>query len=117
MSWAIFVAQLGQGGASNSWRVRTTSLGGGGRRGGAHVGGEIGDGEIGLVADAGDDGNGAGGNGARDGFFVESPEVFERAAAAREDENVGKLLAVEIFDGLRRFRRPRLRPARARDRA
>ena len=32
-------------------------LGGGGRRGSAQVGDEVGDGEVGLVADGGNDGN------------------------------------------------------------
>ena len=55
-------------------------LGRGGRRGGAEVGDEIGDGDVGLVSDGGDNGNRRGGNSAGDGFFVEGPEVFERAA-------------------------------------
>ena len=78
-------------------------LRGGGRRGSADIGGEIRDGEVGLMADAGDDGNRAGDNGASDGLFVKSPQVFQRAAAARQDQNVGKLLAVEIADGLHDF--------------
>ncbi len=39
-------------------------LGGGGGGGSAEVGGEIGDGEVGFVADGGDDGQPGGGDGA-----------------------------------------------------
>src|SRR5262249_33716504 len=74
-------------------------FGGGGRRRGANVGDEIGDGEVGLVADAGDHGNGASGDGAGDCFFVEGPEIFEGAATASQNQNIHDLLAVEIFDG------------------
>ena len=45
----------------------------GGRSGGAQVRHEIGDGEIGFVADAGDHRNQRRGNRARDNFFVECP--------------------------------------------
>ena len=74
-----------------------------GRRGGAHVGDEIGDSEISFMADAGDNRNRAGRHGPSDAFLVEGPEVFQRAAAARQDEHVGQLLAVEIFDGVDDF--------------
>ena len=69
---------------------------GGGRRGRANVGDKIGDGEIGLVAHAGDNGNLRVGNRPRDDFFVEGPQIFERAAAARHDHHVGKFRAIEI---------------------
>ena len=59
-------------------------FGGRGRGGGANVGDEIGDGEIGFVADARDYWNHGLRDGARDRFFVESPEIFERASAARK---------------------------------
>src|SRR5690606_40488326 len=42
----------------------------------------------GLVADGGNGRDGAGGGGAYRGLVVEPPEVFQRAAAARDDENV-----------------------------
>src|SRR5690349_22218380 len=72
-------------------------LGGGGRRGGANVGDEIGDGEIGFVADAGDDRNLRLGDGAGDDFFIESPQIFERTAAANEHEHVHELFGVKEF--------------------
>ena len=52
-------------------------FGAGGRGRCAQVGDEVGDGDIGFVADRADDGDGAVGDGACDGFLVEGPEVFE----------------------------------------
>src|SRR6266700_2121432 len=78
-------------------------LGGRGRSGGADIGDEIGDGEIGFVADAGDDGNFGGGDGARHEFFVEGPQIFHGAATAREDENVHESLLIEKFQGFDDF--------------
>ena len=63
-------------------------LGGGGGRGGAEVGGEVGDGEVGFVADGGDNGELAGDDGAGNAFGVEGGKVFKRAAAAGEDDEV-----------------------------
>ena len=63
-------------------------LGGGGGRGGAEVGGEVGDGEVGLVADGGDDGELGGDDGAGDAFGVEGGEIFKRASAPGEDDEV-----------------------------
>ena len=69
-------------------------LGGGGGRGGAQVGDEVGDGEVGLMADGGDDGDLRGDDGAGDAFGVEGGEVFERAAAAGDDDDVDEGLTV-----------------------
>ena len=63
-------------------------LGGGGGRGGAQVGDEVGDGEVGLVADGGDDGQLGGGDGAGEGLVVEAGEIFDGAAAAGDDDEV-----------------------------
>ena len=49
---------------------------------------EIGDGEVGFVADAADDGNGAGGYRARHDFFVKRPQVFNAAATPAQDQHV-----------------------------
>ncbi len=38
------------------------------------------------------------GNGARDGFFVERPEIFERTAAARDDSDLRPASAAEVFE-------------------
>ena len=66
-------------------------LGGGGGGGGAEVGDEVGDGEVGFVADGGDDGEARGDDGAGHGFAVEGGQVFERAAAAGEDDEVDEI--------------------------
>ena len=47
------------------------------------------------MADAGDYRNHRLRDGARDRFFVESPEIFERASAAREDQYIDGLLPIE----------------------
>ncbi len=75
-------------------------FGGGGRSGGAQVGREIGNGEVGLMPDAGNDGNRTRSNGPRDDLFVEGPEVAEGShRRATEDEDIDELFAIEIFDG------------------
>lgn len=55
---------------------------------GAQVGHPVGDGEVGLVTDAGDDGDAAARDGARDDLRVERPQVFEAPAAAHEQDEV-----------------------------
>ena len=49
---------------------------------------EIGDGEVRLVADSRNNRDRRRRDCPRDGFFVERPQIFERTAAAREDDNV-----------------------------
>src|SRR5439155_9134631 len=80
--------------------VRGDSLGSGRRSGRAGIGDEVGDGEVGLVADAGDNGDRAGVNGAGDDLFVEGPELLDGAAAAGDDDGVDAPDAVELADGL-----------------
>jgi len=63
-------------------------LSGGGGRGGAEVGDKVGDGEVGFMADGGNDGEGGCGDGASDALGVEGGEVFKRSAAAGEDDDV-----------------------------
>ncbi len=58
------------------------------RGGGAQVGDEIADGEIGLMANGGDDRDAAGGDGARQGLIVEGGKVFDAASAARNDNDI-----------------------------
>ncbi len=53
------------------------------------VGGCVGDGGVGGVADAGDDRDGTGGDGAGDDLGVEAVEVFPGAAAAGYEDYVG----------------------------
>ena len=71
-----------------SLRRAAHQLRGVGRRRGPQVGDEVGDREVGLVADAGDDGHARGHDGARDGLLVERPQVFDAAAASRDDDHV-----------------------------
>ena len=63
-------------------------LGGGGGGGGTEIGGCVGDGGVGGVADAGDDGDGAGDDGAGYDLGVEAVEVFPGAAAAGYEDYV-----------------------------
>ena len=65
-----------------------TQLGGHGRRGGAHVGGELRERHVRLVAHADDDGARSARDGAHHGLLVERPEVLQRAAAAGQDDDV-----------------------------
>src|SRR5207253_4053552 len=69
----------------------------------ANVGDKIGNGEIGLVADPGDDGELRIGDGARDNFFVEGPHIYERAAATRKNQHVHKFFRIEKFQRLDDF--------------
>ena len=77
---------------------------GGRRRGRAHVGDEVGDGDVDFVADAGHRRNAAGGDRARHAFVVEAPEVFERAAAARDDQHVAFVAPRRGLDRAHDFR-------------
>ena len=56
---------------------------------GAAVGGEVGEGDVDLVADGRDDRDAGAGDGPRHGLLVEGPEVLEAAAAAGDDDDVG----------------------------
>jgi len=71
-------------------------LGSSGGRRRTQVGDKIGDGEVSLVADGGDDGKLGSGDGFGKKFGVEGCEVFERAAAASDDDKVGVAGAIEI---------------------
>ena len=67
---------------------RDHHFGGCRRRRRAQVGDEIGDRDVGLVPDGGDDRHGARGNRSRHAFLVERPEIFDRSAAAAGDDDV-----------------------------
>ena len=68
--------------------VRTQHFGGGGRGRRPQIGGKVGDGEIGFMADAGHHRKPAGADGAGDDFLVERPEVLDAAAATAQDDRV-----------------------------
>ena len=57
-------------------------------RGRARIGDEVADRKIGLVADAADNWNARLKNRQRYRFFVECPQVLDRAAAATEDQHI-----------------------------
>ena len=63
-------------------------LGSGGGGGGAEVGGGVGEDGVGGVADAGEDWEGTGEDGAAEGFVVEAVEVFPGASAAGDEDDV-----------------------------
>src|SRR5438067_11551993 len=49
---------------------------------------EVSDRDVGLVSDGRNDGDLTTGDGARDDFFVEGPEIFDRSAAPSNDDDV-----------------------------
>ena len=73
----------------NAVLIISEEFGGGGGGRSAEVGGRVGDGGVNGVADAGDDREGAGGDGAGDDLGVEAVEVFPGAAAAGYEDYVG----------------------------
>ena len=71
-------------------------FGGRRRRGRAQVGGKVGDRKISFMADGGDYRNRRVADRARHGFFVESPKVFDRTAAAPYDDYVDPAVVTSI---------------------
>src|ERR1700733_10104176 len=71
---------------------------GSGGSGSADIGNEIGNGEIALVANTGDHRNFRCDDRAHNYFFVESPQIFERATTAREDDYFHGVHAIEMFE-------------------
>ena len=80
--------------------VRRHQLGGGGGRGRALVGGEIHQREVDLVPDAGHDRDVRRDHGAHNGLVIEAPQVFQAAAAARQQDHVDLSEGVQPLDGL-----------------
>ena len=84
------------GGVVFDFLARTDDEFGGGRgRGGAQVGDEVDDGEIGFVADGGDHGNCGSGDGSGEAFVVEGGEIFGGASTAGDDDDLDVVLLVE----------------------
>src|SRR4029077_16939375 len=79
-------------------------LGSCGGSGSANVSDKIGDGEIGFMAHAGDDGNFGSSDGAGERFFVEGPKIFHGTAATRKNQNVHKFFLIEEFQRFDDFR-------------
>src|SRR5207245_5872290 len=80
--------------------VRDNQLGGGARSGRSQVGHKIGDGEIDLVANRGNDRHRHVSNCARHDLFIELPQIFHASAAAGEDDQIDRR---EIFVGVRQL--------------
>src|SRR6202050_368967 len=71
----------------------------------AEIGNKIRHGEIAFVADAGDDGNFGSDNRANENFFVEGPQIFERASSARNNDHFHRFHTIEITQGRHNFTR------------
>ena len=69
-------------------QVGYDETGGSGRSRGAHIGGEIAERRVLLVADGGDDGNGARRERPHDGLVAEGQEVVEASPATGDDDDV-----------------------------
>ena len=91
--------------STSSRILRHGPFGGLGRRRRARVGGQVDQRPVRLVADGGDERDGAGRGRAHHHLLVEAPQVFQAAAAARDDQHVGprdapaRLHRVEAADG------------------
>ena len=107
------VRRCGRCAPKNSSLLPDHELRGRRRRRRAQVGHEVRDREIGFVADAGNDRHRRCGDRAGQHFFVERPQIFERAAAARDDHDVDAFDARRSCGSRARLRARRLRPARA----
>src|SRR5690606_29780757 len=76
--------------------VRRQQFGGRGRRRCTHVGDEVADRDIGFVAHGADNGGVARGDSASQCLFVKAPEVFERTAAARQNQRIEALAVGQV---------------------
>ncbi len=85
--------------------VRDGTLGGSAGRGPVEVRGEIGEGAVDLVPEAGDHGHRTAANGGHDLTGIEGGEVFARAAAADEEDEIGVAPLGEAGERLRNFER------------
>ena len=92
--------------------VRHRDLGGVGGRGRPPVRDIVGDRDVRLVSDRRDDGDAGGVDRTGDALVVESPEVFDGAAAASGDDEVRHIEFVGVADRARDLRR-RFRPLHA----
>src|SRR5258708_31047488 len=76
-------------------------FGGGRRRGRAQVGGKVGDRKIGFMADGRDHRNRRVADRAGNSLFIESPKVFDRAAAAPYDHYIDPVVVTPILQRAR----------------
>ena len=89
--------------AKNSSLRRTTSSAAADGVGARRSATKSADREVGFVADAGNHRHRRGDDRARQHLFVERPQVFERSAAARDDDHVDGLDARDLADRVRDF--------------
>src|SRR5688500_4091619 len=78
-------------------------LGSSGWRWGPEIGNEVSDRHVDLMANGANDRNGRCEDGPCHSFFVEAPEIFERSAAAADDQDVrtnARGQPIEIADAL-----------------
>ena len=66
-------------------------LGGGRRSWGPHVGDPIGDGEVGLMADGGNDRDARFEDRFRDDLLIEGPEILDAPSAPPHDQDIGEV--------------------------
>jgi len=72
-----------------------------------HIGGQVGDGQVDLVADAGDDGGDGAADGTSEGLVVEGLQVLQRPSAPRQDQDIAlRPLTGQIQGGDEALRRP-----------
>ena len=93
------------GAAARSSRLGHQQFGGDRRRRRAQVGGEVGEAEVGFVADRRHHRHRRGGDRARQALVVERPQVFQRTAAAGQQDHVvaaRRRRALQHRDDLRR---------------
>src|ERR1700736_4214478 len=75
------------------------------RRGSPDISDKVRNGEISLVSNTGNDGDGRRSNSASHNLFVEAPQIFHGAAAARQDHHVDTLPAIEKLQAANNFER------------
>src|SRR5512136_2591838 len=78
--------------AAQLLRIRGHELRRGAGGGRADVRDEVGDRDVGLVADRADHGDWTGGDRPREALVIEAPQILEGTAAAREDEHIHAVL-------------------------
>jgi hypothetical protein len=88
-------------------------FGGSGGRRRPLIGGEVGDGEVGFVADTADHRQRTGADRPRHGLVVERPEVFHAAAAATDDQHFAVAALAGTANGVGDLRAGARRPAPA----
>ena len=90
-------------GLAHSVCLRNNELGGRGRRGSPEISHEVGDREVGLVADGRHHRHGGYSNGPGDSLLVKGPKILQGAAAATHDNDVRPCPLAEVPDSVDDF--------------